>query len=50
MLERLFWAGIMTFCIYVFLNFGSKPANAPSLDAKVDVIPEFISRISLLDL
>jgi hypothetical protein len=50
MLERMLLAGIMTFCIYLFLNFGSKPANAPSLDAKSQGIPGFINRIALLDL
>jgi hypothetical protein len=50
MLERILLAGGMTFCIYLFLNFGGQPANAPSLDANSQVIPESIIRVALLDL
>ena len=46
MLERILLAAIITFCVYLFLNLGNKPANAPSVDAKREVIPEFIKRIA----
>ena len=46
MLERIVLAAIITFCVYLFLNLGSKSANIPSLDAKREVIPEFVKRIA----
>lgn len=48
MLERIILAGIITFCVYLFLNLGSKPSNSPSIDAKQEVIPGFIDRIAHL--
>lgn len=46
MLERIVLAAIITFCVYLFLNLGSKPSNSPSMDAKQEVIPGFITKIA----
>ncbi|MDJ0593606.1 MAG: hypothetical protein QNJ72_27080 [Pleurocapsa sp. MO_226.B13] len=45
MLERILLAGIITFCIYLFLNLGGKSSNAPTLDAQNNLVPELIARI-----
>lgn len=50
MWERIVLAGIITFCIYLFLNLGGNSANMPSLDAKTEVLPKFINRIAFLNL
>lgn len=45
MLERILLAGIITFCIYLFLNLGGKPSNTPTLDAHNRVMnPGFFNR------
>ncbi len=46
MLERIVLAAIITFCVYLFLNLGTKPVNIPSLDIKQESIPEFVKRIA----
>ena len=48
MLERILLAGIITFCIYLFLNLGGKSSNAPVIDAKQEAIPAFMHRIASL--
>jgi hypothetical protein len=46
MLERIVLAAIITFCVYLFINFGGNSSNAPSFDAKQEAKPGFISRIA----
>ncbi len=46
MLERIVLAAIITFSVYLFLNLSSKPTNTPSLDARRELIPEFVKRIA----
>ena len=47
MLERILLAAVITFCVYLFLNFGGKPSSAPSVDANADsmTIPGLIHRV-----
>lgn len=47
MLERILLAGVITFCIYLFLNLGGESASIPSIKTNTDVIPGFISWINL---
>jgi hypothetical protein len=46
MLERILLAAIITFCVYLFLNLGSKSSNNPVIDAKQEVRPGFGGRIA----
>lgn len=46
MLERIVLAAIITFCVYLFINFGGNSSNAPSFDARKEAKPGFISRIT----
>lgn len=47
MLERILLAGIITFCIYLFLNLGGKSSNVPTFDAKNSIVrPAFLSQIT----
>lgn len=50
MLERIVLAAIITFCVYLFLNFGGKSSNTPSFDAKQEANPGFIHRIAAFSL
>lgn len=50
MLERIVLAAVITFCAYLFLNFGSKPANTPTIDAKKEGNPGLIHRAISLSL
>ncbi|HEY9771444.1 MAG TPA: hypothetical protein V6C71_23615 [Coleofasciculaceae cyanobacterium] len=42
MLEKIVLAGIITFCVYLFLNLSSKSSNRPSLDARKEVINRIV--------
>jgi hypothetical protein len=50
MLERMLLAAIITFCVYLFLNLSGKSSNNSVIDAKQDVIPEFMGRIVSISL
>ncbi|NJL52122.1 MAG: hypothetical protein HC930_07685 [Hydrococcus sp. SU_1_0] len=41
MLERILLAAIITFCVYLFLNLGSKSSNNLEIDAKQEVTSGF---------
>lgn len=47
MLERIFLAAIITFCIYLFLNLSGKSSNNSVIDAKQVVAPEFIGQVAI---
>lgn len=47
MLERILLAAITTVCIYLFLNFGGNSSNTSSVDAQKNLIPGFVSRVTL---
>jgi len=46
MLERILLAGIITFCIYLFLNLGGKSSQSSVLDAQESAVTEFLSQVS----
>ena len=39
MLERIMLAAVITFCVYLSLNLGSKPSNAPTFDSHNHTVP-----------
>ncbi|MEL6501220.1 MAG: hypothetical protein AAFQ23_07420, partial [Cyanobacteria bacterium J06623_1] len=41
MLERIILAGVITFCVYLFLNVSSKSSNSSIIDAKWEEIAGF---------
>lgn len=45
MFERILLAAVITFCVYLFLNLGSKSSSTPSINANQGVIPGFAQRI-----
>lgn len=47
MLERIVLAVVITFCIYLSLNLGSKPSSSHSFDAKNDVESSLLHRVAL---
>jgi hypothetical protein len=46
MWERILLAAVITFCVYLFLNLGSKSSNNPVIDAKQEANPRFVSQIA----
>ena len=46
MLERILLAAIITFCVYLFINFGGNSSKSPSFDAKQEAKPGLIHRIA----
>jgi hypothetical protein len=46
MLERILLAAIITFCVYLFLNLSGKSSNNSVIDAKQELIPEFVGQIA----
>lgn len=47
MLERIILAAIATFCIYLFLNTGTKPSKPVIWGGEFSKIPNFIYSIPL---
>ncbi|MBE9046184.1 hypothetical protein IQ255_17525 [Pleurocapsales cyanobacterium LEGE 10410] len=45
MLERIVLAAIITFCMYLFVNFGGKSSNSNFLEAK-ELFPGLIPQIA----
>jgi hypothetical protein len=46
MLERILLAGVITFCVYLFLNLGGKSSSAPTINTEQEAIPGFVQRIA----
>jgi len=46
MLERIVLAAIITFCIYLSLNLGSKSSISPSFDANKNTTSGFLHRVT----
>lgn len=46
MFERILLAGVITFCVYLFLNLGGKSSSAPINNAEQGTISGFVQRIA----